>query len=290
MRRMMKSSFLVSVCLLGLIVLSGCDKIEPGHVGIVVNNYGSQKGVEDYPVKTGRIFYNPWTQDLYVFPTFMQNKVWTKDIREDSPTDESIIINSSEGSQIVCDVGLSYTIEAEKVPLLFISFRKTIKEITDGYLRNQVRDIMTNNSSAYKAVELMSDKQQEYLNKCKEELQTKLQPYGFKIDTLSFVSAPNPDQKVKDSITLVIEATQKAIEAENKVKQIEAEARQEVARADGKAQAILKEATSQAEANKILAESITPDYIKYKMLEKWNGEAPRVIGGSDVGLLFNMEK
>ena len=39
---------------------TGCAKtIPPGHVGIVVNQYGSQKGVADFPLKTGRVWYNP---------------------------------------------------------------------------------------------------------------------------------------------------------------------------------------------------------------------------------------
>lgn len=93
---------------------------------------------------------------------------------------------------------------------------------------------------------------------------------------------------MKMAINRVIQSTQEAEQAENKVKQIEAEARQEVARAEGKAQAILAEAKAQAEANKILGESLTPELVRYKMVEKWEGKLPTVSGGEGMSFLMQM--
>lgn len=72
----------------------------------------------------------------------------------------------------------------------------------------------------------------------------------------------------------MIEATQRAIEAENKVRQVEAEALQKVAEARGKAEAILLEAEATAEANRKIAESVTPEVIAWKATEIWNGVLP----------------
>lgn len=40
---------------LSLLLLVGCTRIPPGYVGIKVNMYGSQKGVADFPLQTGRV-------------------------------------------------------------------------------------------------------------------------------------------------------------------------------------------------------------------------------------------
>ena len=72
----------------GIVAIStftGCDRVEPGYVGIKVNQWGSQKGVNDFPLVTGGVFYNPITEDIYKFPTFMQNAVWTKASTPGSP-------------------------------------------------------------------------------------------------------------------------------------------------------------------------------------------------------------
>lgn len=287
------SKFVAGLVLMFAVVFTGCSKVPPGNVGILVNQYGTQKGVQDFPVKTGRVWFNPVTHDLYVFPTYMQNAVWG------AQKNEAITFNSSEGSSITADVGLSYSLKPELVPHLFIEFRQDIETITHNYLRSKVRDIFNRHAAKFKAVEIMSDKKEELLIEVKKDLEDLVGEKGFVIDSVSFVSAPVPDPRVLESISMVITATQKAIEAENKVKQIEAEARQAEALASGKAKAMLAEAEgraksttveaeAQAKANKLLSESLTPELIQYKMFDEWDGTAPLVVGG-DGNMLLNLQ-
>jgi len=84
--------------------------------------------------------------------------------------------------------------------------------------------------------------------------------------------------QVEDSINAVIEATQRAIEAQNKVAQSRAEADQRVAEATGIAQSTMIRAKAQADANQLLISSLTPMLIQYEALQKWNGTLPQVTG------------
>lgn len=270
-----------------LFLFCGCTFVEPGYVGIKVNSFGSQKGVEDFPLQVGRVFYNPFTETVYEYPTFMQSAAWTEDINEGSPVNESVTFNSSEGATITADVSLNYTLEPEKVPHLFIEFRQPIEVITHGYFRNQVRDSFNRIGVKHKAVGIFGEGKQELLLEVHKDLTDKLSSKGFIIDTIGFIGSPRADDKVMNSINMVIEATQRAIEAENKVKQITAEADQAIEKARGTSESILIEAKSQAEANKLVAESITPELVQYKLLEKWDGIAPKVLG-SDAAMLLNM--
>lgn len=265
----------------------GCEYIEPGHVGIKVNLYGDQKGVEDFPLQTGRIWYNNWTNVVYEYPTYMQTVSWTDDLNEGSPVKESISFNSKEGAQISGDVALNYSLNPEKVPALFIAFRQSLETITNTYLRNQVRDAFNKSAGTFKAIEIFGEEKQKLLDSVKDQLTLKLEDKGFIIDSVSFIGAPRADTRVMNSIQSVIEATQRAIEAENKVRQSQAEAQQKVAEAEGQAESILKVAEAQAEANKKIAESLTPEVIRYKMLEQWDGIAPKYIGDANVLLGIN---
>lgn len=280
------------LALLG-VALVGCGRVTPGNVGVLVDQYGSDKGVQDKPIPVGRIWFNPLTHDLYIYPTFMQTSQWTAE------KGESITFNSSEGSKITADISLSYTLDPEKVPKLFSRFRQDIDTITHGYLRTKVKDAFQQVGENYKAIDLISIKKAELLGKVKERLQSELNDVGFMIDTVSFISAPTPDESVMGAINNVVTATQRALEAENKVKQIEAEARQAVAMAEGKADAvkaaaegeaerILTEAKAQAEANQILAASLTPELVKYKTIETWDGKLPMVSSGDGANLLFQV--
>lgn len=263
-----------------LVTLSGCTYIEPGCVGIVVNKYGTQRGVEDFPIKTGKIFYNPWTEDIYEFPTYLQTVVWTKSLDEGSPVDESITFNSSEGATVNSDISISYGFVPEKVPSLFIEFKKTPEEITKIYMRSQIRDAFSRLASKMKVTSIYGEGKQQLLIDVKKDLNENLGPKGFKFDMISFVGEMRVDDLVEKSINMTIQATQKAIEAENKIRQSEAEARQKIAEASGEATAILTVAKAQAEANEMVNKSLTKNVIQYKIITKWNGILPMVTGGT----------
>ena len=119
---------------------AGCTKVEPGYAGVRVNLYGSQRGVSSLPLVTGRVWYNPMTEEIYQFPTYMQNVVWTRSVTEGRAFDESFTANSREGVPFNFDVGVSYQMEADKVPSIFLKFREDAHTLTTVYVRNQVRD------------------------------------------------------------------------------------------------------------------------------------------------------
>lgn len=48
--------------------LTGCDRVEPGNVGIKVNKLGDDKGVGEV-VGVGR-YWTGWNTEVYIFPTF----------------------------------------------------------------------------------------------------------------------------------------------------------------------------------------------------------------------------
>jgi regulator of protease activity HflC (stomatin/prohibitin superfamily) len=259
-------------------IVASCDKVEPGYAGIVVNNYGDQKGVDDFPVITGRVFYNPFTKDLYKFPTFQQNIVWTKDKNEGSRNDESITFNSIEGAVINADIAISYSLVSEMVPSLFVEFRKNIDHITDVYMRSQVRDTFSRHASRMKVVDVFGSKKQELQENVKLDLNKRLNEKGFNFDMVSIVGALRVDNRVAQSINAVIEATQKAIEAENKVRQSVAEADQLVARARGDSSAAVIRASGVQKANQLIRSSLTSQLIQFEAIKKWDGMMPKVTG------------
>ncbi len=43
------------------------ERVDAGSEGILVNLYGSDKGVDDVSLVTGRVWYNPFTEEVYEF-------------------------------------------------------------------------------------------------------------------------------------------------------------------------------------------------------------------------------
>lgn len=135
--------------------------------------------------------------------------------------------------------------------------------------------------------------QAESERRIREELEAK----GFEFDSLSFIGELRVDPQNKNRINAVLAQQQAALEAEQKVKEVEAVARQveaqaaaQRAKADAnayevekaaaaKAKAILLEAEAQAKANVEIAKSLTTELIRLRQIEKWEGAVPTMMMG-----------
>jgi len=276
-----------TVCLL----FTGCTYqwIDSGNVGVRVNASGKHKGIDPKPIGVGRAWYNPLFESIHEFPVFEQNVLWGKESKDakGNPVDESIMISSSKGAQINVDVGLTYEIQDEKVPVLFDKLRRDIDNISHQWLRNHVREALAREAEKMDTMAILGEGKSDMLDKAKAELNKQMAEYGIVIHMLSFASAPRPEQKIQASIDATITAQQLAIQAQNKVAQSKAEADQETENAKGRARNVIIEAEAElkqielkAQGNKILAESVTPALTHYLMTQKWNGALPKFTGNS----------
>lgn len=271
-------------------ILAGCTRIEPGYVGIKVNQAGSDKGVEDYPMLTGWIFYFPMTTRIYEYPTFQQNVVWSATGNEKvSSGDESISFNCKGGAAITADVSMSGKFKTERVPSVFVKFRTDPERIVHGYLRNEVRDALGRIASTYDPMDIIGEKRAEFLDAIKKEVESRVGDWWV-IDYITFANKLRMDQRIETSINNIIEQKQQTAASLLKVKQTQAEADQKVAAAEGEArskiaiakgdsEAVLIKAKTQAEANLLLSQSLTPVLVQYETVQKWSGNLPVYTGG-----------
>lgn len=274
-------------CAVACMALSGCYAyIDSGNVGVRVSASGTNKGVDPTPIGVGRAWYNPLTETIYEFPVFEQNVLWSAHVLGKNGADESITISSSQSAQINVDIGMTFEIQDEKVPVLFDKLRKDIDYISHQWMRNHVRDALGRAASHVDTMALLGEGKDLLLKTAKDDLNRELVEYGIVVRMLSFASAPRPEPKIQASIDATITAKQLAVQAENKVAQSKAEADQEIEKARGRAQSVIVEAEAnlkkcemEAKGNEVLARSVTPELIRYSAMQKWNGSLPRITGG-----------
>jgi regulator of protease activity HflC (stomatin/prohibitin superfamily) len=279
-----------------LIVMAwlGCStvtRVDAGHVGVRVKLAGSSRGVQDMPTVQGWVFYNPLTEQIVVFPTSVINVVWTQSPHEGNPVDESITFSSEEGAPVNADISLSFHIDPSSAPRLYGRFKQTdLVKLANDYIRNTVRDAFTEIAASMPVQEIYGPGKNKLLSDVIKRVQDKLGPEGIVIDQLTINGALRLPENVTQSINRALEATQNAIQAENKVRQVKAEAEQAVATAQGQAEAsrqkaqgdadaILIRARAEAKANEIIRLSTSPAVLSYRQIEKWNGELPMYSGG-----------
>ncbi len=283
----------------------GCattTRVDAGHVGIRVKLAGTDRGVQDMPVVTGWVIYNPLTEQLVLFPTSVQNVVWTQSAHEGRAFDESITFSSSEGVNCSADIGLSFHIEPALAPRLYGRFRlNDLDKLSDGYMRNTVREAFNDVASKLPVQDIYGAGKSKMLAAVTEKCRDVFGKDGIVIDQLTINGALRLPQNVMDAINRAMEATQKAIESKNRVAQVEAEATQAVTqahggaeaarqKAQGDADALLIRARSEAQANEIIRLSTTPAVLQYRALEHWDGKLPEYNAGQLPLLTFDLGK
>jgi len=289
---------LVLSCIVGS---ASCTRVDVGHVGIRVRLAGSERGVQNAPVVTGWVAFNPLTESIVVFPTSVQNIVWTRDIVEGSPADESISFASSEGVSINADVGLAFHIDPAKAPQLYARFRQAnLNVLAHGYVRNVVREAINEAASEMPVQEVYGAGKTRLLMAAQRKVRQELERDGFVIDQLTFNSALRLPENVVGAINRAMEATQNSIQAENRVRQIRAEAEQNIARANGEAEAarrraqgeadsLLIRARAEAQANEIVRLSMNREVLSYRALQRWDGHLPVVSGSQNAMPMLTLD-
>jgi len=259
--------------------LTGCYRVvAPGHVGIVVKQSGSDRGVQDFPIQSGRVWYNPVNEVVLTYPTYVQRAIWTSSTQEGRPMNDELSFQSAEGLRFTADVNVSYQLSREQVPHFYVKFRNDdLDGFTHGFFRDAVRNAFKN-STQYRAEDINGTKQGELIDKVLEQVRDTMRPFGVEVIQLGFAAPPRPPETVKQAIESKIAATQHAERAENEKREAIAEAAKSVEIARG-----------QAMANDLLTKSLTPTLVQWKQLEileqKWNGQFPQVVGSSAIPLL-----
>jgi regulator of protease activity HflC (stomatin/prohibitin superfamily) len=262
-----KMTKLIGGSILGLILMvflfQSCERIDAGHVGVKVNQYGDNKGVDDVVAVTGIVFYNPITTKVYEFPTFIQHKEYKGE--------NSFIVNSKDGSEFNVSPIMNYSVQRDKVPAIFSKYRRPLEDIEEGFLKTAVYDAFRLATNKYTADELISNRAV-FEIEVRRLLDGQLLKEGFVIN--QFTSNLIYPETFKRSIEAKNNAVQAALRAENEVKTAEAQAKIKVATAEGNAQAMLTSAKAEAESNRMKQVTLTPLLLQLEYINKWDGKLP----------------
>ena len=261
--------------------LTACDRVPAGYRGVIVNLYGSDKGVSEESVGVGR-YYLGWNTEIYLFPTFLQNRSWTEG--------QAITMQTSEGLTITTDAGITYQIEPDNIVKVFTKYRLGIDEITDTFLHNMVRDAMNEVASRMTVDQIYGLKKEEFITGVNKIVIKEAANNGINVDKIYLIGSFVLPPSVMNSINTKIEASQNAVKVENEIATSRAEAQKTIVDAKAAAERIIINAESQAKANKILADSLTQEFVSYQAILKWNGQLPTTNAGGALPFINVGEK
>ncbi|MBI4372849.1 MAG: prohibitin family protein [Candidatus Omnitrophica bacterium] len=245
----MKKSILLFSIVLIAVALSGCGVavIEDGQTGVKAD-FGK---IQDQPLNTG------WHWYVQIFTWIETWNVKTQEIKETAS------VPSSEGLIAQLDVTVLYNVPKDKA----VFVRKTIggnyrETVLEPYVREAIRNVV----SGYQVKALYSiEGRFEIGKKILEFLKGKLDERGIMIQDVLLRDVRLP-LVFSQSIELKLKTEQEALQKEFELQKAKKDAEIAVARAEGT-----------AKSNRIIADSINENYLRYRWVEGLQSNEKQVV-------------
>lgn len=274
-----KNNTIATLGLLGTIAIFGAmivwlfffKMINPGYVGVVVDLFGNAKGVETEELHVGVHWIAPW-KTVYQFPIFEQNHTWEGR--------DAFSFQTSEGLAISADIGISFHIRPAAIPNIFAKYRRGMDEITHTFIRNYIRDAINKSASKMKIEDLYGESKEMFFEQVQNQVRGELREVGFEMSRIYLIGRFHFPETVVTALNQKIEAIQRAQQRENELREAEAEAKKQIAKASGQAQCVILAAESEAKANLVLSSSVTAELIQWQAVQRWDGKLPSVTSGA----------
>ena len=256
----------VAVLAVLIVALNSFVVVEAGHTGVVVTLGAVNEGV----LQEGMHLKAPVVQDVVKIDNRIRKlEVTTEAFSKDLQSVDTVLainyrVDTSKSYSIYKNIGADY----ENV-LVVPAVNEVLKAITATYT---AEESVTNRA-------LISEGLIVGLNE-------KLNDIGLYVTDVNII-----DFDFSDAFINAIEEKQVA---QQQLLKAETEKQTKITNAQADAEAVKIKANAEAEANETISKSLTNQVIENKKIEKWNGELPRVQGGSgtivDIGSVDNSSK
>ncbi len=257
-----------------IIIANSCTTIDSGSVGLKFYKWSSDSDKRGGVIGTckGWVWYNPITQDVFEYPIYVQRKTY-----------EAFSVNAKDASTFTMDPTIAYRLDGDRAEQVFVKYRKSLADIEDGYIRTCIYEAYRTCANRYTSDSLMANRGGFELE-VREKLEKSLSNEGFIVE--EFTSQITPPNSLAEAINAKNEAVQNALKAANKVKEAEANAKIEIARAQGEANALKIKGDGEAYYNRVVALSLNELLVRQYAIEKWDGKLPTYTSGDKGAIPF----
>lgn len=269
--------FIIAALFFLLIQPLSCSVVDSGEIGVKFHKWSSTEenygGVEG--TCHGWVFYNSYTTSVFKYPTYIQRKNY-----------EPFNVNTKDASIFQMDPTIAYRLNPEKACEIFVKYRKDIEDLENGYIRTCIYEAYRTCANQYTSDSLMSNRAN-FENDVRARLERSLMNEGFIVE--EFTSQITPPKTLADMIDAKVRAVQSALKAENEVKEAEANAKINIAKAQGDAEAMKIKADAEAYYNRTISASLSPLIVQEDWIEKWNGELPTTMTGGNTSVMMGIK-
>ena len=317
-RTVLMIALILTLIVVGSISVSSCSvTVESGYMGIKTTKFGPNPGVQRGELGPG-FHWEGIGEKIRTYQTLQRTYSYTREANADGRENEEIMFSDVLGLPMTADVALTFKVREDKAADLYATWRQEFDAFIDGPLRTSVRAAIARETEKLPVAcnaemgapgrapitpvapvegapatvlpvgtqdaedcpgQLIGPGRQIVLQRAMEALQREWTPQGLDIIRMEWVGSIRYPESVVAAIqsrTTAEQNTRAALERVN-LERANAEAR-------------LAQARGQAEANRLLAESIrsNPEVVRLREVERTLGICPlsadTCVVGADVNI------
>ena len=264
----------VALIIFALIQPFALERVDAGHVGIKVNLTGDNRGVSKYQYKTGWVVFNSWTENLYEFPTYQQHIEF----------DQQQVITKG-GFPADIKPSFNYSLKPNAVGDMFVNLRLPIKEVEQGWLKNAIVGAVNDVANTWE-VDSVFGHRQAFESAIVNECNLRLSKWFFVSQMRSNIIPP---EALQEAIIAKTKSVQQAEASKQQAIAAGADGQRKIAVARADSAETVINASAKAKAMELTQQKLTPLYVEYKKIEKWDGHNSETVLGNSSNTLVNVK-
>jgi prohibitin 2 len=276
----------ITVLAIVVVALSSWVNVPQGTVGVVFDR--SHGGVLPNTLHEGWHFRLPLVQSITEYPVALRTYATIGAGENETPGEKAepglVTLPTMGGQHIDQQMAVTYHVDPAKAAFVFDKFQgRGIEEIEGDIIRRNIQSVATAITGKYDLMDVLGPKKAEIQDKMLAGIREALVPYGFVVDQVNLGYA-KPPKAIEESLQLKMQQEQQADAAKYALQKAQMDAQSKIAAAKGEAQ-----------ANNLVRQQLSPEFLRFKALEvqektveKWNGALPTTIMGGGSIPLINM--
>lgn len=247
-------------------VIMSITKVGQGEVGVV---YTVKDGVQEETLNPGWHFVGPFAK-VKDYPVAQQQLVLSNnpaDYNDDEHADWHVDA-PADGGMVKMNMTINYNFIPDRVTDLYAKFNGMDgDQIVDSMVQNSIIAYIKEVTPQFSVIDIYSSKRAEVGKAITEYLNEKLQDeYGINVSSALIIDV-QLDEELQAKVQAKEQAKQDAEKAELDKQTAIAQGEADKAKAEADKEVTITNAEAEAEANRIVSESITENLIKMKEAE-----------------------
>lgn len=278
------------------VVSQGLLVLQPQEVAVVFNTVSGN--LSDRPLRSGTHIVIPVLQQVTIYPIEQQEYTMSGTATEGARQgNDAVQARTTDGQEVSLDITVIYGVDPETANIVHTRWQNRYE---DDFIRPTVRSMVRDVVSGYRAQDIYGSARGQVESDIQERLAVRMEEEGLLLTDV-LVRDINFSEQFTNAIEQAQIAQQESERARLRVQQIQQEAEQAraqaegqrdaaIARAEGDAQSIILRAQAQAEALRLVSEQIAanPALIQYEYVQQLSDNVRLVMVPSNSPFLFDL--